>query len=119
MLNRLPAVFLRVEGAAVLIGAVTLYVHEDFTWWLFLALFLAPDLGLLGYLAGPRAGALVYDVCHLEALPIALVVGGVLAESTLPLELGLIWLAHIGLDRVVGYGLKYPTHFKDTHLQRV
>ena len=64
-------------------------------------------------------GAAAYDVAHTEILPIALGVAGVLADGGLAVQLALIWLAHIGLDRLVGYGLKYPTGFKDTHLQRV
>jgi hypothetical protein len=119
VLDRLPSLFLRIEGAAVLAAAVVLYFDQGFEWWLFALLLLAPDLGMLGYALGARAGALTYDVTHLEALPLALAVGGYLGGSDLALKLGLIWLAHIGMDRAIGYGLKYPTHFKDTHLQRV
>jgi hypothetical protein len=119
MLDRLPAVFLRIEGAALLLAAVILYFHADYQWWLFLVLLLAPDLGAVGYLLGPRIGAAVYDTAHFEALPIALAVVGVLNDSDACLKIALIWFAHIGMDRAVGYGLKYPTGFKDTHLQRV
>lgn len=100
-------------------AAAILYFDAGYQWWLFLLLLLAPDLGGLGYLAGSRIGAAVYDAAHLEALPIALAVTGVLAESDVCLKLALIWLAHVGMDRAVGYGLKYPTHHRDTHLQRV
>ena len=100
-------------------AAAILYFDAGHQWWLFLLLLLAPDLGGLGYLAGSRVGAAVYDAAHLEALPIALAVAGVLAESDVCLKLALIWLAHVGMDRAVGYGLKYPTHHRDTHLQRV
>ncbi len=119
MLNRLPAVFLRIEGAALFVGAVVLYFHADYAWWLFLVLLLAPDVAGAGYLLGPRIGAATYDFGHLEAFPIALAVIGVVADSDVCVKLALIWLAHIGMDRAVGYGLKYPTRFKDTHLQRV
>jgi hypothetical protein len=119
MLDRLPAVFLRIEGAALLGGAVVLYFHAEYEWWLLLVLLLAPDVAAVGYLLGPRIGAAAYDVGHLDALPIALGVGGVVGDSDLCVKLALIWLAHIGMDRAVGYGLKYPTNFKDTHLQRV
>ena len=118
-LDRLPAILLRLEGAAVFAGAVVLYFHLDFEWWLFLVLLLAPDIGGVGYFAGSRVGALTYDATHLEALPIALGVVGVLGANDWCVKLALIWLAHIGVDRVVGYGLKYPTHHKDTHLQRL
>jgi len=119
MLDRLPAVFLRIEGAALLVAAVMLYFRADYEWWLFLVLLLAPDVGAAGYLLGPKIGAALYDTAHCEALPIALAVVGVLNSSNSCLKIALIWLAHIGMDRAVGYGLKYPTGFKDTHLQRV
>ena len=117
--DRLPATFLRIEGLAVLVAAVVLYFDQGFQWWLFALLLLAPDLGAIGFALGTRVGAVTYDLTHLEVLPLALAVGGFLGGSDLALKLGLIWLAHIGMDRAVGYGLKYPTHFKDTHLQRV
>jgi hypothetical protein len=119
MLDRLPRVLLRIEGAALFTGAVVLYFHADYPWWLLLVLVLAPDLSMLGYLAGARVGAAAYDSVHTTLLPIALGVVGVLVESDVATRLALIWLAHIGADRALGYGLKYPTYFKDTHLQRV
>ena len=119
VLDRLPAVFLRLEGAALLVAAVVLYFHAGFEWWAFVAFSLAPDLAAVGYLLGATVGAAVYDLGHFDAFPVALAVVGVLADSDLCLRIALIWLAHIGMDRAVGYGLKYPTHHKDTHLQRV
>jgi Domain of unknown function (DUF4260) len=109
-----------VEGLALLLGAVALYLHAGYEWWLFLLLLLTPDVSGAGYLFGRSTGAAVYDAAHIEALPIALGVAGVLADSNLSIQLALIWLAHIGMDRAAGYGLKYPArHHKDTHLQRV
>jgi Domain of unknown function (DUF4260) len=119
MLDGLPRVLLRIEGAALFIGAVVLYFHADSPWWLLLVLALAPDFSMLGYLAGPRVGAAAYDSVHTTLIPIALGVAGMLAESDTTVQIALIWLAHIGADRALGYGLKYPTHFKDTHLQRI
>lgn len=115
----LPALLLRVEGLALAAAAVTLYFHEGFGLWLFLALVLAPDLTMVAYLAGPRAGALAYDVAHTTALPLALGAAGVLGGADLCVQLALVWATHIGVDRLIGYGLKYPSAFKDTHLQRV
>lgn len=117
--GRLPGIMLRVEGLAVLAAALVLYREGDVSWWAFIVLFLAPDLGMAGYLAGPVVGAVAYNVTHFEALPVVLAVVGVVAPSDWCVALGLIWLAHIGLDRALGYGLKYPSGFKDTHLQRV
>lgn len=114
-----PAILLRLEGLAVFCAAVALYFHEGHGWVLLLVLALAPDVALVGYLAGPVVGAVAYDVAHTEVLPLALGVVGVLAGSDLAPQLALIWLAHIGADRALGYGLKYRSDFKDTHLQRV
>lgn len=110
---------LRLEGLAIAAGAVVLYVDADHSWWLFVALILAPDVSFLGYAAGPRAGAAAYNLLHNLVLPVALGAAGVLADSGPAVAIALIWLAHIGADRLLGYGLKYPTAFKDTHLQRV
>jgi len=118
-LDRLPRGLLHVEGLAVLVAALVLYFDAGHGWLLLVLLALAPDLSMLGYLAGARVGALTYDVAHTYALPVALAVAGVVAEWSLGTQLALIWLAHIGADRLLGYGLKYPTGFKDTHLQRV
>jgi Domain of unknown function (DUF4260) len=119
MLDRLPHLLLRLEGLAVAVGAVVLYFHEDFGWILFVALILAPDLSFAAYVFGPRVGAIAYDAVHTEIFPIALGTVGVVADSSAATKIALIWLAHIGADRALGYGLKYPTAFKDTHLSRV
>ena len=119
MIDRLPASLLRLEGLAVAVGAVALYFDQDYGWLPLLLLILAPDLSALGYLAGNRVGAAAYDLAHTYVGPVALGVTGVLAETGTATQLALIWLAHIGADRLLGYGLKYPTGFRDTHLQRV
>ena len=74
---------------------------------------------MLGYVAGPVAGRAAYDAVHTYVAPVALAAIGVLADSDVAVQVGLIWAAHIGIDRAVGYGLKYRTGFTDTHLQRV
>jgi hypothetical protein len=119
MVERLPRLLLHTEGAAVAVTAVTLYFHQGFDWWLLLALALAPDVAMLAYLAGPRAGALAYDLVHTYVLPVLLAAASVIWDWDGALAVALIWLTHIGVDRTVGYGLKYPSDFKDTHLQRV
>jgi hypothetical protein len=119
MVDRLPSRLLRLEGLAVVTGALVLYFHAGYGWLLLLLLILAPDLSALGYLGGPTIGAASYDAAHTTMLPIALGLVGVLGDSELATQIALIWLAHIGADRFLGYGLKYPTGFKDTHLQRV
>jgi hypothetical protein len=119
VVDRAPRVLLRAEGLAVAVAAIALYFHADYAWWLLVALVLAPDLSMVGYLAGPVVGAAAYDAAHTYALPIVFAAVGVIANADIAIQLGLIWFTHIGVDRAVGYGLKYPTGFKDTHLQRV
>jgi hypothetical protein len=115
----LPRRLLRLEGLALVAGALTLYFHLGFGWIVLLVLILAPDLSMLGYLANPQVGSIAYDLAHTEIWPLCLAVAGVLGGTDALVQVALIWLAHIGVDRLLGYGLKYPTGFKDTHLQRV
>ena len=119
MVDRLPRKLLHAEGAAVAIASVALYFHADYPWWIFVLLALAPDVSTVGYAAGPKIGAAVYDVAHTYSLPVVLGAIGVIADAETTIQVSLIWLAHIGVDRAIGYGLKYPSGFKDTHLQRV
>jgi hypothetical protein len=114
-----PGAMLRGEGAAILVGSVLLYWANGGSWWLFALLLLAPDVSMLGYLAGPKVGAAAYNAFHSYPLPAALGIFGLLAGAPLALAVALVWFAHIGMDRLMGYGLKYATDFKDTHLQRV
>ncbi len=119
MVDRLPRRLLRLEGVAVAFASIALYFNADYPWWLFLVLVLAPDLSMAGYAAGPRVGAAAYDVAHTYSLPIVLGAIGVIADAETAVQISLIWMAHIGVDRALGYGLKYQSGFKDTHLQRV
>jgi hypothetical protein len=117
--DRLPSGLLRIEGLAVLLGAIVLYVDVDYSLLAFVALFLVPDISFSGYLFGPRVGAIAYNAVHTYLMPIAVGVIGVATDTDLAVQLALIWLAHIGVDRFLGYGLKYRTAFGDTHLDRV
>jgi Domain of unknown function (DUF4260) len=119
VLDNLPRLLLRAEGAVVAIAAVTLYFYADFPWWLLLVLALAPDLSMIGFAAGQDVGTATYNAAHTYAVPFALGAVGVVAETDLAVQLALVWITHIGVDRTIGYGLKYPSGFKDTHLQRV
>src|SRR5271166_4585505 len=114
-----PRAVLRLEGAAAFAAAAALYAHAGFAWPLFAVLFLAPDLAMLGYLMGARNGAGAYNVAHTYALALPLALFGFFAGQSAVLAVALIWIAHIGFDRALGYGLKYPTGFGDTHLGRI
>ena len=118
MLTR-PRLLLSIEEAALLVAAVTLYAYLHFSWLLFAALFLAPDLFMLGYLANPRVGSALYNLGHWLILPLALLGFAVFQHHPIVMAISIIWIAHITFDRTLGYGFKYPTFFKDTHLQRV
>lgn len=111
-----PRSFLRIEGLTVFSLALAGYFVLEGPVWLLLVLGLAPDLAMIGYLAGPRFGSLCYNVFHTYTLPAALGVIGFWADITIALLVALVWAAHIGADRLVGYGLKFETGFKDTHL---
>ena len=113
MLTRPPAL-LRLEGAAVLAVAAWAFSSTGASWWLFVGLLLAPDLSVVGFARGPRFGAAMYNVGHTYAAPALLALMAPLWSFALPVAL--VWAAHIGMDRMLGYGLKLPTGFKDTHL---
>jgi len=112
-------ILLRCEGLALFLGACALYDILSGQWWLFVVLFLAPDLSFLAYLIGPRSGARVYNAVHTTIAPIVLLGIGAALSMPLALEIAIIWLAHIGLDRTLGYGLKYESGFGFTHLGRI
>lgn len=101
------------------LAATLLYFHGGHTWWLYLVLALAPDVSMVGYAAGVRVGAATYDAAHTYVGPVALAAAGVVGGADTLVAICLVWIAHIGVDRAIGYGLKYPSGFNDTHLQRI
>jgi hypothetical protein len=109
----------RLEGLALLAASLIAFVITAPNWILFVALLLAPDLAMIGYLRGPRIGAIAYNLAHLKILPLALGILGLLSGNTLEIQLALIWFAHIGMDRAAGYGLKLETGFSDTTLGKI
>jgi hypothetical protein len=109
---------LRLEGFALLCVAVAAYAHMYGDWKPFALLFLAPDLCFIAYLFGPRVGAIAYNAVHSTTGPLALGLASVLLAQPQGLAIVLIWIAHIGFDRALGYGLKYASGFSDTHLGR-
>lgn len=114
-----PRILLRAEGAAIFAVAILLYTKVGLSWWLFALLFLTPDLSFLGYLAGSRSGAIVYNAAHTLLGPMAMAAAGLLLPAFILIPLALIWTAHIGFDRMLGYGLKYGAGFSYTHLGRI
>lgn len=110
---------LRVEALAFLLLGVFAYHKSGFSWLLFGVLFLVPDVSMVGYLRGPRWGAVVYNTVHNYALPVALGVLGYSTKSGTLLAVALIWATHISADRSMAYGLKLVSGFRDTHLGRI
>jgi len=114
-----PVTWLRAEGLAVFAAALGAYFVTGGGWPFLLLLFLAPDLSMAGYLGGARVGAAAYNLFHSYVLPLVLLGGGWASGGDLLPRLALVWIAHIGFDRMLGYGLKHDTGFQDTHLGRI
>jgi hypothetical protein len=110
---------LRLEGLAAAAFAAALYAQTGASWWLFVALWLVPDLSMLGYLVSPGFGARIYNAIHSYVTPGTLAVCALLLKSPAVMPFALIWVNHIGVDRLLGYGLKYPAGFGWTHLGRM
>lgn len=111
--------WLRIEGLAAFAAALVLYGSLQGNWWLLVPLLLLPDISAAGYLAGPRAGAFAYNLFHTWATGLAVLgLGAILALPAIQL-LGVVLLAHVGMDRAAGYGLKLSTSFGETHLGRI
>lgn len=111
---------LRLEGLGVAAVTALLYARTGVSWWLFLAIWLVPDLSMLGYLAGSCRGARIYNAMHTYVGPVALGVCAYgLHANVVVLAIALTWANHIGVDRLLGYGLKYGDGFGFTHLGRV
>jgi hypothetical protein len=107
---------LKLEELGVFLFSIFLFSSLPYSWWLFPVLLFAPDLSMVGYVAGPAIGAFTYDLIHHRAIALALYVSGVLLYLPLLSLVGVVMLAHASLDRVVGYGLKYSDAFTHTHL---
>jgi len=111
-----PRLLLRLEGAALVVLSVLIYARRDGGWLRFFLLFLAPDVSFLAYTLGPRAGAAIYNALHTLLGPAALTLVGVLRDNKTAVAVALVWFAHVGMDRALGYGLKYADRFGHTHL---
>ena len=112
-------ILLRLEGLTLFLGMILLYAVWGGSWLSFAVLFLVPDLSFLAYLADAKTGAVVYNAAHSYLAPVALMTTGFAIGDPLTLSIAMIWLAHIGIDRALGYGLKYAEGFGYTHLGRI
>jgi hypothetical protein len=107
---------LRLEQIAIFGFALFLFSQTTLAWWWFPLLILVPDLSMVGYLGGPRSGAILYNIFHHQALAILVIVLGHYFKHEWLYVAGVILLAHAAMDRIFGYGLKYPDSFSNTHL---
>lgn len=115
----LPHWLLNIEGLAVFLMSGYVFAQLGFSWWWFIGLLLVPDVAAIGYLMNTSMGSRMYNIVHTYSLPLVLAIFAYISNWQFGLMLAVIWCAHIGMDRVAGYGLKYASAFKDTHLQRV
>jgi hypothetical protein len=111
-----PRIFLRVDGLVLFITALLLFGTLGQRWWLVPVFLFVPDIFMVGYAKSTELGAWIYNIGHSYLLPTATALSGWYLHHYFLLALGLIWLAHIGMDRFLGYGLKYHDNFKLTHL---
>jgi hypothetical protein len=110
---------LRIESAAIAAVGIVAYLSLGGEPLLLIPALLAPDLSALGYLAGPRVGAVTYNLIHNWATASVLALLAIGLNELWPLLAGAVVAAHVGMDRALGYGLKLPTSFRDTHLGRI
>ncbi len=117
--NSSVRLLLRLEGLAAAAVSAVLYARAGASWWLFAMLWLAPDLSMLGYVTGwPCWGARIYNAFHTYVTPAVLALVALLLQAHVALAVALIWVNHIGIDRLLGFGLKYAEGFGFTHLGR-
>lgn len=107
------------EGLVMFLAMIYIYSVYDFNWWLFLLLVLAPDVSMVAYLINNQVGSKIYNLFHTYTISVFIILVGFFLQLEVFLIIGLIWTAHIGMDRLFGYGLKYSTSFQDTHFQRL
>ncbi|MDO6657347.1 DUF4260 domain-containing protein [Anaerobacillus sp. 1_MG-2023] len=107
------------EGVIVFIISLYFYAQIGLSWWVFFFLLLIPDLSMLGYLVNNTAGSIIYNTVHSYILPGLIVMISMILDYNILFALGLVWVAHIGMDRSIGFGLKYSSTTKITHLQKV
>ncbi|WP_245443939.1 DUF4260 domain-containing protein [Microvirga sp. KLBC 81] len=114
-----PRLLLRLEGLVLLAGASWAFAHTGQPWWLYAVLFFVPDVSFAAYAAGPRLGSMAYNALHSTIGPAILGLIGLALGHSLLIGIAAVWAAHVGFDRMLGYGLKYATGFSDTHLGRI
>ena len=111
-----PKLVLRIDGAVLFAASIAVFAQQGHPWWLYPALLLVPDIFMLGYLRNTRLGAVIYNLGHSYPAAALVMLIGYAVGAPLTVAIGVIWFGHIGWDRMFGYGLKYGSSFKHTHL---
>ena len=112
-------IILRAEQLAISAAGIVLWLINGGPPWLLIPMWLLVDLSMVGYLGGPRLGSITYNAAHNLVLPVVLLGIGIWIGIGWMLLAGAVFITHVGLDRALGYGLKLPTDFRDTHLGRI
>lgn len=110
---------LKIEELAQLALGIFLFSQLSYDWWVFLALILVPDIGMIGYLFNSKIGAIAYNLFHNKAIAILFILFGILFKGEIYTLVGIIMFSHAAMDRFFGYGLKYPDSFNNTHLGKI
>ena len=117
--DRTVVALLRLEGLAAFVAGLALYGAHGGSWLVVLPLLLVPDVSMVGYLRDPRLGALLYNLAHTWLIGLVVLGAGLATGAGWVVLAGTILIAHVGMDRALGYGLKLPTSFQETHLGRI
>jgi hypothetical protein len=110
---------IKLEELGLFILGIYLFSLLNFEWWWFLVLILAPDLAMLGYVFGNKSGAFFYNIFHHRGIAILVYILGCYLKMELLQLIGIILFSHSAMDRIFGYGLKYESGFKYTHLGEI
>lgn len=110
---------IKLEDLGFFLLSLYFYSQTGHSWWLYALLILLPDIGMVGYAVNKNLGAIIYNIFHHRGLAVLLLLFGWVSISEYVALAGIILLSHASLDRVFGYGLKYPDDFKHTHMQEV
>lgn len=110
---------LKIEELGMFILGVFLFSQLNYSWWWFLLLILTPDIGILGYVINAKIGAFIYNLCHHKAIAVLVYLLAIYFEFEPMKLIGIILFSHASFDRIFGYGLKFTSSFKDTHLGKI
>ena len=110
---------IRLEELSKLLAAYIFTILLGYSWWWFWALILLPDLSMVGYLVNTRVGAILYNLVHHQGIALAIIFFGYITHSSPAMLAGVVLFGHSSLDRVFGYGLKYPDSFQHNHLGQI